>query len=61
MVDIKYSKLYLTIPVVSVKMTHMVTRRWLLGSVLVCASAAFAVAQPASGAKTVRWQIEAGG
>ena len=45
---------------IAVKMTRMI-RRWLLGSVMVFAGAVSAVAQPVTGAETVRWKIEAGG
>jgi hypothetical protein len=57
---LKYSNVYLTIAVPSVKMTRMITRRWLLGCVMALAGVVPAAAQPVTG-PTLRWQIEAGG
>jgi hypothetical protein len=42
-------------------MALMISRRWLLGTVIVLASAVSAAAQSAPRAMTARWQIEAGG
>jgi hypothetical protein len=42
-------------------MALMISRRWLLGTVLVFSGAVSAAAQPAPGAVIARWQIEAGG
>jgi hypothetical protein len=42
-------------------MTRMIGRRWLQGPAIALASAVSVAAQPAPGAVTARWQIEAVG